>query len=245
MSEDTKIQILIIDDDPEICQLVQEYLQKHDFSVSYQHDGNNLVDVVANDGIDLVILDVMLPGDDGVTLCRKLRESSNVMILMLSAMGEDTDKIVGLEVGADDYLAKPFNPRELLARIKSLVRRDQIENNNERSQQSLESVGNIRFANWTLDRNKRQIFSDEREGDSLTTGEYELLLAFVENANRVLSRDQLLNITHNRDAGPYDRAIDVQIGRLRKKLEKDSKQPVLITTVRGGGYQFNAKVIYE
>lgn len=240
-----KTKILIIDDDPDICELIKAYLEKHDFVVCTRNNGRDILDVLNNNSIDLIVLDVMLPGDDGLTLCQKVRQTSDVMIIMLSAMGEDTDRIVGLEMGADDYLAKPFNPRELLARIKSLVRRTTGGLGEERKQRQLSKVPNIKFANWIIDRNKRQLISADGVTIPLTAAEYELLLAFVENANRVLSRDQLLNMTHNRDAGPFDRTIDVQVGRLRKKLEDNPKEPIFLTTVRGGGYQFNAEVEYE
>jgi two-component system OmpR family response regulator len=241
----SEINILIVDDDPEIGELLQGYLQKQNFNVITRQDGVDILEVIAVHDVNLVVLDVMLPGEDGLSLCRKIREKSAVMIIMLSAMGEDTDKIVGLEMGADDYLAKPFSPRELLARIKSLVRRTSGEMGAQREQEKLVKVTNIKFANWTLDRNKRKLIAPDAVTIPLTNGEYELLLALLENANRVLSRDQLLNITHNRDAGPFDRTIDVQVGRIRKKIETDAKNPSFIETVRGGGYQFNADVSYE
>jgi two-component system OmpR family response regulator len=241
----SEINILIVDDDPEIGELLQGYLQKQNFNVITRQDGVDILEVIAAHDVNLVVLDVMLPGEDGLSLCRKIREKSAVMIIMLSAMGEDTDKIVGLEMGADDYLAKPFSPRELLARIKSLVRRTSGEMGAQREQEKLVKVTNIKFANWTLDRNKRKLIAPDAVTIPLTNGEYELLLALLENANRVLSRDQLLNITHNRDAGPFDRTIDVQVGRIRKKIETDAKNPSFIETVRGGGYQFNADVSYE
>lgn len=240
-----KASILIIDDDKDICELIQAYLEKQDFTVISRNDGAEILEVINQNGIDLVVLDVMLPGEDGLSLCQKIRHASDVMIIMLSAMGEDTDRIVGLEMGADDYLAKPFNPRELLARIKSLVRRTIGDLGVERKQRQLSTVSNIRFGNWVIDRNKRQLISADSVTIPLTAGEYELLIAFVENSNRVLSRDQLLTMTHNREAGPFDRTIDVQVGRLRKKLENNPKEPLLLTTLRGGGYQFNAEVIYE
>lgn len=242
MSEQLKI--LIVDDDPDICELLQDYLQKQDFVVITRGNGADIVAVLEQEKVDLLVLDVMLPGEDGLSLCQKIRKHSAVMIIMLSAMGEDTDKIVGIEMGADDYLAKPFNPRELLARIKGLVRRTQGEVGKLREQVGLAKVTNIHFSNWVVDRNKRKLISPESVTIPLTNGEYELLLVLLENANRVLNRDQLLNITHNRDAGPYDRTIDVQIGRIRKKIEVDPKEPKFIETIRGGGYQFSGEVSY-
>ena len=242
MSE--KVKILIVDDDPDICELLQEYLQKQAFKVITRGNGDNIVEVLEQEHVDLVVLDVMLPGEDGLSVCQKIRQHSAVMIIMLSAMGEDTDKIVGIEMGADDYLAKPFNPRELLARIKGLVRRTQGEVGQQRQQATLVKVTNLYFSDWTVDRNKRKLISPDGVTIPLTNGEYELLLALLENANRVLNRDQLLNITHNRDAGPFDRTIDVQIGRIRKKIEVDPKTPKFIETIRGGGYQFTGEVTY-
>lgn len=238
------MKILIVDDDPDICELLQDYLQNQGYSVITRNDGNELVELIEREQIGLLILDVMLPGDDGLSLCQKIRKHSAVMIIMLSAMGEDTDKIVGIEMGADDYVAKPFNPRELLARIKGLVRRTEGAIGQKRQQEQLVKVTNIHFSNWTVDRNKRKLISPDGVTTPLTNGEYELLLALLENPNQVLNRDQLLNMTHNRDAGPFDRTIDVQIGRIRKKIEDDPKNPKLIETIRGGGYQFSGKVTY-
>lgn len=243
MSEQNRL--LIVDDDPDICELLTEYLQKQGFFVISRQDGSDIINVINDHQIDLVILDVMLPGDDGLTLCQKIRKQSAVMIIMLSAMGEDTDKIVGIEMGADDYVAKPFNPRELLARIKSLIRRTHGEMGQQRQQQQLSKVSNIYFSGWVVDRNKRKLISPEQMTIPLTNGEYELLTTLLEHANQVLNRDQLLNITHNRDAAPFDRTIDVQIGRIRKKIEVDPKTPKFIETIRGGGYQFTGEVTYE
>lgn len=239
-----QLKILIVDDDPDICELLQDYLQKQDFNVVTRANGSDIVEVLEQEQIDLVVLDVMLPGEDGLNICQRIRQHCAVMIIMLSAMGDDTDKIVGIEMGADDYLAKPFNPRELLARIKGLVRRTRGDVGQQRQQASLVKVTNIHFSNWTVDRNKRKLISPEAVTIPLTNGEYELLLTLLENSNRVLNRDQLLNITHNRDAGPFDRTIDVQIGRIRKKIEADPKNPKFIETIRGGGYQFSGEVTY-
>ncbi len=238
----TKPHLLIVDDDPEIGDLLSDYLSQHGYRVSSAQNGDDMWRAFKKAKIDLVILDIMLPGDDGITLCRKLRETSEVSIIMLSAVDEEADKVVGLEVGADDYLAKPFSPRELLARIKALLRRSSGDLAEKRRASKLVSMPNIRFLKWTLDRNRRQLIAPDGVNVPLSAGEYELLLAFLENPRRTLSRDQLLDLTRGREAGPFDRTIDVQVARLRKKIEEDSKAPKIIMTVRGGGYQFDATV---
>jgi len=235
-----KPQILIVDDDPQICDLVVDYLSKHGYNVISAGDGRAMQKNLKSKTFDLIILDVMLPGDDGISLCRQLREESHVPILMLSAMSEDTDRIVGLEVGADDYLPKPFNPRELLARIKALLRRASGEV--AESRKSLNALTALRFNDWTLDRNKRHLIAPDGVNVALSSGEYDLLVALLEHAGRTLTRDQLLDLTQGREAGPFDRSIDVQIARLRKKIELDPKDPKIILTIRGGGYQFNSEV---
>ena len=235
-----KSHILVVDDDQQICDLVQDYLQQHGFKVSVANNGRQMRRIMKDAVIDLVVLDVMLPQEDGLSLCKKLREESQVMVVMLSAMGEETDRIVGLEVGADDYVAKPFNPRELLARIKALLRRDQ--NNKIGDNKRLAQLSDITFLNWRLDRNRRILIDPEGITVPLSAGEYDLLLAFLENPRRTLSRDQLLDLYRGREGNPFDRTIDVQVARIRKKIEVDPKNPQIIVTVRGGGYQFTADV---
>lgn len=241
----TKQHILIVDDDPQIADLLSDYLQKHGYRVTTARDGHQMWRELKKYQIDLVVLDIMLPGDDGITLCRKLREESEVLIIMLSAAGEEADRIVGLEVGADDYLAKPFSARELLARIKALSRRTTGALADKRKASHIARQPNLRFNDWLLDRNKRRLIAPDGVTVPLSAGEYELLLAFLEHAERTLSRDQLLDLTRGREASPFDRAIDVQVARLRKKIEDDPKNPNIILTVRGGGYQFDAKVTLE
>lgn len=236
------LHILVVDDDSQIRDLISDYLKQHNFRVSSARDGQEMWRVLKKATIDLVILDIMLPGDDGLTLCRKLREESGVMIIMLSAVGEETDRIVGLEVGADDYLAKPFSPRELLARIKALARRTTGPLAQERKARHLAETPPIRFNDWQLDQNKRRLIAPDGVAVPLSSAEYELLIAFLENPNRVLNRDQLLDLTKGREAQPFDRTIDVQVARLRKKIEADPKNPLILQTVRGGGYQFKAVV---
>lgn len=237
-----KPHILIVDDDPQIGELLSQYLEKHGYRVSLARDGREMKKLQQKANIDLVVLDVMLPGEDGVSLCRHLREVSEVPIIMLSAAGEETDRVLGLEVGADDYLAKPFSPRELLARIKALVRRSTGKLAEARKSLQLAKMPNIYFQSWTLDQNRRRLIAPDGVAIALSAAEYDLLLAFVENPRRTLTRDQLLDVTRGREAMAYDRTIDVQVARLRKKLEKDPKNPLIILTVRGGGYQFNTEV---
>lgn len=240
-----KPHILIVDDDPQIGDLISDYLQRHHYRVSLAKDGRAMERELKKANVDLIVLDIMLPGEDGLTLCRKLRDASSLPIIMLSAVGEETDRVAGLEVGADDYLSKPFSPRELLARIKALLRRSRGELSERRHSTSLEKLADIEFANWRLDRNKRRLIAPDEVVVPLSAGEYELLLAFLENANRILTRDQLLDLTRGRESGPFDRTIDVQVARLRKKIEVDPKHPELIVTVRGGGYQFNTATLVK
>lgn len=238
----SQIHILVVDDDPQIGDLIKDYLEQHGYRVSTALNGQEMQRIMLRVKIDIVILDLMLPGEDGLSLCRKLRESTDVMIIMLSAMGEEPDRVVGLEVGADDYMAKPFGPRELLARIKSLIRRSTEMASDGAKSRRLAELPDIHFKNWTLDRNRRRLLSPDEVTVPLSSGEYELLLAFLENPRRTLNRDQLLDLTRGRESGPFDRTIDVQVARLRKKIEKNPKDPKLIITMRGDGYQFDAEV---
>jgi two-component system OmpR family response regulator len=230
--KESSAHLLIVDDDREIRDLVSRFLRNHGFRATVAKDGSEMKRALADWRIDLIVLDLMLPGDDGLTLCRDLRASSKIPIIMLTAMGEDTDRIVGLEMGADDYLAKPFNPRELLARIKAVLRRAGEEP--ARAEKPEDKV--FRFAGWKLDPGRRRLESPQRVVVELSAGEHDLLLALVEHPQRVLSRDQLLDMTRGRAAVPFDRSVDVQVGRLRRKIEADPKSPELIKTVRGGGY---------
>src|SRR5580658_458397 len=232
--------ILVVDDQQEICDLVREYLTDEGFRVSTANDGAGLREVIAREPTDLVILDLVLRGEDGLQLARELRSQSDIGIIMLTGRGETVDRIIGLEMGADDYLSKPFHLRELLARVRSVLRRGSM-------RAAAQSVPRprIRFAGWTLDLASRELLSPGGEDVKLTTGEFELLAAFVNHANQVLSRDRLLDLSRHREAGPFDRTIDVQVGRLRRKLEDDPKNPTMIKTVRGGGYIFTPPVDTE
>ncbi len=229
--------ILIVDDDREIRDLLAKFLKQHGYRVTTAQDGREMKRCVEDWAIDLIVLDVMMPGDDGLTLCRNLRASSQMPVIMLTAMGEETDRIIGLEMGADDYLAKPFNPRELLARIKAVLRRTSGQ-----TQSDIQEGDCFIFNDWEFRPEQRELKNDEGVLVPLSRGEFELLDTFVRHPNRVLNRDQLLDMARGREAIPFDRAIDVQVSRLRKKLKDDPKSPAIIKTVRGGGYMFAAKV---
>jgi two-component system OmpR family response regulator len=229
--------ILIVDDHQDICDLVQNYLTGEGFKVSTANDGVGMRKVLSQSNIDLVLLDLMLPGEDGLTLARTLRSESNVGIIILTGRGETLDRIIGLEMGADDYLPKPFHLRELLARVKSVLRRASA-----RNVKPNDRPATAQFHGWKLDLATRELYSPDGAEVRLTTGEFDLLAAFVANANQVLTRDRLLDLARNREAGPFDRTIDVQVGRLRRKLEDDPQNPNLIKTVRGTGYIFTAPV---
>jgi two-component system, OmpR family, response regulator len=233
--------ILVVDDQQEICDLVREYLTDEGFRVSTATDGASMREAMAREPVDLVILDLMLDGEDGLQLARELRTQSEIGIIILTGRGETVDRIIGLEMGADDYLPKPFHLRELLARVRSVLRRAASRT----AEKSLGRRPRVSFADWTLDLSSRELFSPAGEDVRLTTGEFELLSAFVNNANRVLSRDRLLDLSRHREAGPFDRTIDVQVGRLRRKLEDDPKNPTLIKTVRGGGYIFTPEIDFQ
>jgi len=237
---DEQAHILIVDDDREIRDLVARYLSKQGLRVRTAADGRQMAKEMADWSFDLVILDLMLPGEDGLSLCRRLRVQTNIPVIMLTAMGEETDKIIGLEMGADDYIAKPFNPRELLARIRAVLRRARAINPG--AGNAVKTQSKCRFAGWQLDLKTRELFSSDGMLIPLSSGEYDLLTVFVTHPNRVLSRDQLLDLARGREAQPFDRAMDVQVSRLRRKIEKDASAPVLIKTVRSGGYMFTPNV---
>lgn len=239
----TEPHLLIVDDDPEIRDLLARYLKKHGYRVDTAADGRQMRRQLDDGRFDLVVLDLMLPGEDGLTLCRDLRARSDLPVIMLTAMGEETDRIVGLEMGADDYLAKPFNPRELMARIKAVLRRAATPRPTFEDAEAPSPV--LAFAGWRLDPARRELRAADATLIPLTSGEFDLLLALVERPQRVLNRDQLLDITKGRTAQLFDRSIDVQLSRLRRKIEADPKDPQLIKTVRGGGYMLTAEVRRE
>lgn len=224
--------ILIVDDEPEIRRLLRDYLTRNGFEAVVARDGREMLQALERHAIDLVVLDLMLPDTDGLTLCRDLRARSNMPILILTARGEETDRIVGIEMGADDYLVKPFNPRELLARIKSILRRTRALPHNLRP----EPVRCLCFSGWSLDTATRLLIAPDGVATPLSGGEYRLLRILLDHPNRVVNRDQLTEMIHGREAEPFDRAIDVQVSRLRQRLRDDSREPQLIKTVRGEGY---------
>jgi two-component system OmpR family response regulator len=235
--------ILVVDDDREIRDLLAKFLERQGMRVSSARDAREARRLWPLGRYHLIVLDLMLPGESGLDFARWLRSQSDVPIVMLTAMGEETDRIVGLELGADDYVPKPFNPRELLARIRAVLRRTGAEAGG--------GVGNgggggrkdgppaakaVRFSGWTLEPARRRLLDPLGTEVALTGGEYELLVILLERPNRVLTRDMIMDLLHNRQSGPFDRTIDVAVSRLRRKLEDDGRNPQLIKTVRGGGY---------
>ena len=226
------MQLLLIDDDTELCTLLESYLEEQGYAVSYVNDGVEMDQFLDKNTADLIILDLMLPGEDGLSLAQRLRQTSNIPVIMLSARGEEIDRIIGLEMGADDYLAKPFNPRELLARIKALLRRSNT------TQQSISGTAiNYTFSSFYLDIEQQRLLNND-ENIPLTTGEFSLLRVLIENPGQELSRDDLVQKLKGYERQPYDRSIDVCITRLRKKIEPDPSRPSFILTVWGRGYIF-------
>ena len=228
--------ILVVDDDREIRDLLARFLRGHGMRVSTARDGREMKRDFDEARYALVVLDLMLPGEDGLSLLRWIRGQGATPVVMLTAMGEDTDRIVGLELGADDYLPKPFNPRELLARIRAVLRRA------EGAEAAAPPASGFRFASWMLETARRRLLDPQGVEVPLTGNEYELLLALLERPNRVLTREILLDLVHGRASGPFDRAVDVAVSRLRRKLDDDGKAPDLIKTVRGGGYVLSVPV---
>jgi two-component system OmpR family response regulator len=231
--------ILIVDDHRELRDLVSGILTKEGFRVSIAADGRAMRQVLADARIDLILLDLMLPVEDGLSLCRALRAESNIPIIMLTAKGDELDRVIGLEMGADDYLPKPFGSRELVARIKAVLRRGR---DNASSGTPGRRPKHYQFDRWRLDTGTRELIRDDGTTLPLSTGEYDLLIAFLERPQRVLSRDQLLDLARGRTANALDRSIDTQVSRLRKKLEQDPTVPKIIKTVWGGGYMFTPAV---
>ena len=234
--------ILVVDDDREIRDLTARFLRKHGYRVDTAANGREMDTQLAAGRYDLIVLDLMMPGEDGLSICRRLRADGAIPIVMLTALGEETDRIVGLEMGADDYLPKPFNPRELLARIKAVLRRSAAAASSAAAQAVVPTGRRLSFEGWSLDLARRELFDPTGALVTLTAGEFDLLAAFAERPHRVLSRDQLLDLTRGREAGPFDRSVDVQLSRLRRKVETNPGEPALIKTVRGGGYMFAANV---
>lgn len=240
-----KPQVLVVDDEPDIREMLAEYLSNHGYDVSTAEGGDAMRACLAKVKPDVVLLDVNMPGEDGLSLARYLRERCDVAIIMVTGADEVVDRVVGLEVGADDYITKPFDPRELRARVKSVLRRYQragaeTDAASTGATQESERV-RIAFGRCLLDLDTRQLLDSGGSEIPITSMEYDLLKVFAERPNRVLSRDQLLNLTQNRDWDPFDRSIDIRIARLRKKVESDPDKPQVIKTVRGAGYLFVPK----
>jgi two-component system, OmpR family, response regulator len=229
--------ILVVDDDRDIRASLAEYLRTRGFRTSVASDSREMDRLLATTHPDLVVLDIMLPGEDGLSVCKRLQENSQVPIILLTALTESTDRIVGLELGADDYVAKPFDPRELVARIKSVLRRSQMLPPRPRRAKGL-----VRFDRWRFDFARKELLGEDDVAVKLSSGEHVLLVSLIEHAGLALTRDQLLDLTKGREAQLFDRSIDNQVSRLRRKIEEDPKNPRIIVTQWGGGYMFAAEV---
>lgn len=237
-SNDYKGDILVVDDDPDLRWMVETYLHKHGFRVKTAENGVAMRQLLNDNLFDLVVLDVTMPGEDGFTLARYLREHHDVGIVMLTAANEVMDRVLGLEIGADDYMTKPFEPRELIARIKSVLRRLTASRS---ASPAAACAHRVSFGEYTLDLDSQQLLDKNDDNVRITSMEFDLLKAFAENPDKVLNRDFLLTIAHNRDWDPYDRSIDIRVTRLRRKIETDPSKPQVIRTVRGSGYIFISK----
>ena len=230
----SNLNILIVDDDPGLRDLLQRYLSEQGFTVLTAEDGGAMDGIMAKNVVDLIILDLMLPGEDGLAIARRLRTKGSIPIIMLSAKGEEIDRIIGLEVGGDDYLPKPFNPRELLARIRAVTRR----NDHTDFRDAPEAPEVIMFDNFSLDLTTHRLFKND-EHIPLTSSEFSLLKVLAKHPNRVLSRDMLINLLKGYERSPYDRSIDIRVARLRRKVEQDPSEPQFIRTIWGEGYLFS------
>jgi two-component system, OmpR family, response regulator len=231
--------LLLVDDDEDILSLLAAFFRKHSHTVSVAADGKDMFAALEKDSVDLVILDVMLRHEDGFSLCRRLRATSGVPVIMLTALADHTDRVVGLELGADDYLTKPFDQRELLARVKAVLRRVGVSAFNPKADGTRPVLC---FAGWCLDIGRRELRSEDNSLVVLSGGEFDLLLTFLEHPQRTLTREQLIDLARGSTHVAFDRSIDVQVSRLRYKLEQDPRNPSLIRTIRGAGYMFLAEV---
>jgi two-component system OmpR family response regulator len=231
--------ILIVDDDPEIRDLLAHYLEQENFRVDAVSNGEGIDRLLSAHRFHLVLLDLMMPGEDGLSICRRIRANSAIPIIILTAKGEEMDRIIGLEMGADDYIPKPFNPRELVARIKAVLWRTTHTYGGPGQEAANDR---LEFGDWVASRSERTVMTRSGEILDLSSGEFDLLLAFASNPQRTLTRDQLLDLTQGRALDPYDRSIDIQVSRLRRKIEKDPHEPRVIKTVRGVGYTFTLAV---
>lgn len=232
-------QILVVDDDQEILSLLEQYFTKSGFSVATASEGQEMLRYLNDQEPNIIILDIMLPGDDGFTLCRKVRQTSNVPIIMLTANSEEMDRVIGLELGADDYIGKPFSPRELLARVKALLRRSEV------TASSMQPTRYIRFNEWRLDMQTQSLLHDNGEHLELSGSDYRLLQLFLQHPNEILNRDMISDATRGRESLPMERGIDVQISRLRQRLGDNGRNRRIIKTIRGSGYTLVAQVSHE
>jgi two-component system OmpR family response regulator len=237
VTDSTATRVLLVDDEPTLRQPLADYLTRQGFIVRQAEDAAKARAALIEDTPDLVLLDIMMPGEDGLSLCRHLSESKNIPVILLTARGEATDRIVGLEIGADDYVVKPFEPRELVARIRSVLRRSA-----KQPSVAIEEDSLYEFEGWTLDPLKRRLTDPEGTVVPLSSAEFRLLVAFLSHPRQVLDRDRLLDMVQGREAHLFDRAVDNQVSRLRRKMETDSRDPKLIQTVWGGGYRLAADV---
>lgn len=234
--------VLIVDDDDDIRSLLSEFLERNRLTVFQASDGEVMKNVIKLQHIDLVVLDLNLPGEDGLSLCRQLRSTSNLPIIMLTAKSDPIDRIIGLETGADDYVCKPFEPLELLSRIRTVLRRTQ---QGALSESNVRESVRLHFSGWILDLTARHLLDPKGVIISLSGAEFRLLKMFLDRPNRILNRDQIMDIMHGRDAGAFDRSIDLQVSRLRQKIEQDQKAPMIIKTVRNEGYILTTSVKVE
>ena len=236
--------VLIVDDHESIREPLSAYLRKFDFEVEAVADGKAMRQRLEERSFSLIVLDIMLSGENGLSLCRYVLEHLGIPVIFLTAMAEQVDRVAGLEIGADEYIVKPFDPRELLARVRSVLRRAERSSGQQEGEGGSAKDGvSFTFNGWVFDTGTRQFYNPDNDNVPLSTAEYHLLRAFVENANRVLSRSQLLDLTQRTEAIAFDRSIDSQISRLRKKLESDPRHPKMLLTVRGDGYMLAAKVM--
>lgn len=238
---DDTAHIVVVDDHGDIRDLVQQYLEQQGYKVSAVDGGASLRRLLGKQTADLIVLDVMMPGEDGLSVCRHLRATSGIPIIFLTALADDTDRIIGLELGADDYLVKPFNPRELLARVRAVLRRS----GNTPSHLSAASTKSVRVGPWRVNLGRQEISGEDGIGIPLSSAEFRLLKVFIERPGLILSREQLLDLTVGRTAEIFDRSIDNQVSRLRKKIEDNPKSPIIIKTHWGGGYSLSAEVSPE
>jgi two-component system OmpR family response regulator len=236
-ANDSSANILLVEDDQEISRMLVDTLSENGLSATAASSATQIDRLIGDHGIDLILLDVMLPGEDGFTVCRRLRMISSVPIIMLTALGQDVNRIRGLDIGADDYVTKPFNSEELLARIRAVLRRACL-----KGTPITARARALRFAGWRVDPTERQLYSPNGVRITTTSAEMDLLLAFCRNSGCVLSRDQLLELTYGGLAGPIERSIDVHVSRIRQKIEHDPRDPMFIKTVRLGGYIFTPAV---